>query len=130
QALKAALQTYMHTYWDELKTVHDVNDIEPLKDEMLTGIKELLREFNHVSTYAGYQSIAALWENMLAEDTEKIAISDFYTVARTRGDNIVTRGSGKTKRTVQEGWIGAIVPNDLIVKELYTDELKDVEAKP
>src|SRR5699024_200411 len=35
QALKAALQTYMHTYWDELKTVHDVIDIEPLKDEML-----------------------------------------------------------------------------------------------
>src|SRR5699024_9394673 len=129
QALKAALQTYMHTYWDELKTVHDVNDIDPLKDEMLTGIKELLREFNHVSTYAGYQIIAELWENMLAEDTEKIAISDFYTVARTREANIVTKGSGKTKRTEQDGWIGAIVPNDLILKELYTDELKEVEAK-
>src|SRR5699024_2967875 len=129
QALKDALQTYMSTYWDKLKTVHDVNDVEPLKDEMLTEIKQLLKEFRHVSTYAGYQIIAELWENMLAEDTEKIAISDFYTVARTRETNMVTKGSGKTKRTEQDGWIGSIVPNDLILKVLYTDELKEVEAK-
>src|SRR5699024_1028472 len=126
---KDALQTYMSTYWDKLKTVHDVNDVEPLKDEMLTEIKQLLKEFRHVSTYAGYQIIAELWENMLAEDTEKIAISDFYTVARTRETNMVTKGSGKTKRTEQDGWVGAIVPNDLILKELYTNELKEVEAK-
>src|SRR5699024_8991276 len=127
--LKEALHTYRETYWDKLKTVHDVNNIEPLKDEMLTEIKQLLKEFKHVSTYAGYQIIAELWENMLAEDTEKIAISDFYTVARTREANMVTKGSGKTKRTEQDGWGGAIVPNDLILKELYTNELKEVEAK-
>src|SRR5699024_4961812 len=108
---------------------HDVNDIEPLKDDMLTEIKQLLKEFNHVSTYAGYQIIAELWEEMLAEDTEKIAISDFYTVARTRESNMVTKGSGKTKRTEQDGWIGSIVPNELILTELYADELEDVEAK-
>src|SRR5699024_1308337 len=66
---------------------------------------------------------------MLAEDTEKIAISDFYTVGRTREPNMVTKGSGKTKRTEQDGWVGAIVPNELILKELYTDELEEVEAK-
>src|SRR5699024_11540123 len=80
QTLKEALQTYVNTYWEKLKTVHDVNHIEPLKDEMLTEIKQLLKQFKHVSTYAGYQIIAELWEEMLAEDTEKIAISEFYTV--------------------------------------------------
>src|SRR5699024_1827251 len=59
----------------------------------------------------------------------KIAISDFYTVGRTRETNMVTKGSGKTKRTEQDGWIGAIVPNELILKELYTDELEEVETK-
>ena len=127
--LKEALHTYRHTYWEKLKTVHDVNNIEPLKDDMLTEIKQLLKQFNHVSTYAGYQIIAELWEEMLAEDTEKIAISDFYTVGRTREPNMVTKGSGKTKRTEQDGWIGSIVPNELILKELYTDELEEVEAK-
>ncbi|APC65609.1 hypothetical protein AAV35_012525 [Salimicrobium jeotgali] len=129
QALKEALHIYMNTYWEKLKTVHDVNDIEPLKDEMLTEIKQLLKQFKHVSTYAGYQIIAELWEDMLAEDTEKIAISDFYTVGRTREANMVIKGSGKTKRTEQDGWIGAIVPNELILKELYAEELAEVEGK-
>ncbi|MCG2017104.1 type I restriction-modification system subunit M [Staphylococcus epidermidis] len=127
--LKEALSVYMHTYWEKLKTIHDVNDIQPLKDDMLTEIKELLKQFYHVSTYAGYQIIAELWEEMLAEDIEKIAISDFYTVGRTREANIVTKGSGKTKRTERDGWISAIVPNELILKELYTDELEEVEVK-
>src|SRR5699024_11341914 len=67
--------------------------------------------------------------DMLAEDTEKIAISDFYTVGRTREANMVIKGSGKTKRTEQDGWIGAIVPNELILKELYAEELAEVEGK-
>src|SRR5699024_12613883 len=84
QALKDALQTYMSTYWDKLKTVYDVNDVEPLKDEMLTEIKQLLKEFRHVSTYVGYQIIADLWEKMISEDTDKIVISDLKTVVRIR----------------------------------------------
>lgn len=127
--LKEVLHTYRHTYWDKLKTVQDVNDIEPLKDDMLSEIKQLLKPFKHVSTYAGYQIVAELWDEMLSEDTEKIALSDFYTVGRTREANIVTKGTGKTKRNEQDGWIGSIVPNELILKELYTDELKEVEEK-
>src|SRR5699024_5737385 len=103
--------------------------IEPLKDEMLTEIKQLLKQFKHVSTYAGYQIIAELWEEMLAEDTEKIAISEFYTVGRTREPNMVTKGAGKTKQTEQDGWIGSIVPNELILKELYAAELEKVETR-
>src|SRR5699024_3613862 len=101
----------------------------PLKDEMLTEVKQLLKQFKQVSTYAGYQIIAELWEEMLAEDTEKIAISEFYTVGRTREPNMVTKGSGKTKRTELDGWIGSTVPDELIMKEIYADELEKVETK-
>src|SRR5699024_6517846 len=75
EALKEALQTYMATYWEKLTSVQDVNDIEALKEAMLNDIKQLLQAFDHVSTYAGYQIVAELWENMLTQDTEKIAIS-------------------------------------------------------
>src|SRR5699024_2063316 len=129
ETLKQALQTYMATYWEKLITVHDVNDIEALKEEMLNEIKELLQAFDHVSTYAGYQIIAELWETMLAQDIEKIAISDVYTVARTREANMVEKGSGKTKRTEQDGWIGAIVPNELILIELYQEALMELEKQ-
>src|SRR5699024_8212250 len=91
--------------------------------------KKRLKQFKHVSTYDGYQIIAELWENHLSEDTEKIAISDFYTVGKTREPNMVTKGSGKTKRIEQDGWVGAIVPNELILKELYSEELIDLESK-
>lgn len=117
----------MNTYWNKLKTIQDANSIGPLKDEMLTEIKHLLKQFKHVNTYAGYQIIAELWENMITKDTEKIVVKDFYTVARTREPNIVTKGSGKTKRREQDGWIGSIVPNELILQELYSDELKEFE---
>ena len=127
--LSEVTKSYMDTYWEKLKTISDVDDIDPLKEEMLTEIKQLLRQFNHVSTYDGYQIIAELWENSLSEDTEKIAISDFYTVGKTREPNLVTKGSGNKKRTEQDGWVGAIVPNELILKELYTEELNDLESK-
>lgn len=129
KALKEVTESYMDTYWEKLKTVADVNDIEPLKEEMLSEIKKLLKQFNHVNTYDGYQIIAELWGNILSQDIEKIAISDFYTVGKTREANMVTKGSGKTKRTEQDGWVGAIVPNELILEELYTEELRDVETQ-
>src|SRR5699024_5826061 len=129
ETLKKALQKYMATYWEKLITVHDVNDIEALKEEMLNEIKELLQAFDHVSTYAGYQIIAELWEPMLAQDIEKIAISDFYTVARTREANMVEKGSEKTKRTDRDGCIGDIVPNELILIELYQEALMELEKQ-
>src|SRR5699024_9117839 len=106
-----------------------VDDITPLKEVMLTDIKDVLKQFKHVDTYAGYQIIAELWEAMLAEDTEKIANSNFYTVAKLREANMVEKGSGKSKRTVQEGWIGALVPKELIKSHLFKDELLALEDK-
>lgn len=125
--LTSVVKKYIDKYWDQLKIVNDVNAIVPLREQMLTEIKQLLQNFDHVSTYDGYQIVAELWEEMLVEDTEKIAISDFYTVGRTREENMVTKGSGKTKRIEQDGWVGAIVPNEFILKELYTSELQEVE---
>src|SRR5690625_4451779 len=90
--LTEVTQSYMDKYWERLKSVNDVNEIEPLKDNMLTEIKHLLEQFKHINTYDGYQIIAELWETMLAKDTEKIANSGFYTAGRTREPNMVTKG--------------------------------------
>lgn len=42
---------------------------------------------------------------------------------------MITKGTGNNKREEQDGWIGAIVPNDLIAKRLYGEELKEIEDK-
>src|SRR5690606_7931811 len=127
--MEEKVTAYLNKYWKVLKKVEDVNQIADLRDEMLTEIKAILSEFNHVDTYDGYQIIAEIWKNTLADDTEIIAASDFYTAGRTRVPNMVTKGSGKKKRVEQDGWIGSIIPNEFITKHLYSDKLAEIETK-
>jgi type I restriction enzyme M protein len=42
---------------------------------------------------------------------------------------MITKGSGSNKREEQDGWVGCIVPNDLIAQELYSTELEAIENK-
>ena len=96
---------------------------------MLDEVKQLLSSFKFIDVYDGYQIIADIWKEAFTHDTELIAASDFYTVARTREPKLVTKGTGKNKREEQDGWIGSIVPNDLIAERLYTAELAEIESK-
>lgn len=99
---------------------------------MVDEIKQVLSQFDNVDQYAGYQIVADLWESSLEEDAELIAANGFYESGRTRKPNMVEKGSGAKKRTVQDGWLGAIVPNDLIADVLYQDDkakISELEQK-
>ena len=96
-------------------------------EEMLLEIKDILFHFEFINIYDGYQNIAEIWKNSLAEDLELIALVDFYTVARTREANMVVKGSGNNRREEQDGWISSIIPNELIVKQLYKPEASYIE---
>jgi type I restriction enzyme M protein len=67
-------------------------------------------------------------KDSLTKDSELIAASDFYTIGRKREPNMVTKGSGKNKRREQDGWIGMLVPNELIAKRLFASEQEEIEA--
>jgi len=129
KAVEQQLKAYMEKYWELLKTVNDVEAITALRDAMLGDIKELLLGFKHIDEYDGYQVIAEIWKDKLTEDTEIIALTDFYTAGRTRVPLIVTKGSGKTKREEQDGWVGSIVSNELIMKHLFADDVVAIEEK-
>lgn len=120
---------YIDKYWNILRNLVNASDLKQLMDEMLIEIKAILSEFKYVDIYDGYQIIAEIWKNTLAHDTEIIALSDFYSTGRTREANMVTKGTGDKKREEQDGWVGSIVPNDLIAKRLYSNELKVIENK-
>ncbi|HCK0310846.1 TPA: type I restriction-modification system subunit M, partial [Listeria innocua] len=98
-------------------------------EEMLVNIKELLSSFDGIDVYDGYQIIAEVWKKCLTHDAELIAGGGFYTIGRTREPNMVTKGSGNKKREEQDGWVGAIVPNELIARRLYSEELQIIEEK-
>lgn len=127
--IKAKAGEFIAKYWDALRKIDNVLDVNPLMEEMLIHIKAILSEFDFIDVYDGYQIVAEIWKNSLTHDIELIARSDFYTVGRTREPNIVTKGTGNKKREEQDGWVGAIIPNDLIAKRLYSDALKAIDDK-
>jgi len=127
--LKIKVDEYIAKYWDILRQIDKDTNLTMLMEDMLLEIKNILAEFNHIDVYNGYQIVAEIWKRSLTHDTELIATSDFYTIGRTREPNMVTKGNGNNKREEQDGWIGAIVPNDLIAKHLYSAELLAIENK-
>ena len=129
KVVEQQLKAYMDQYWESLKSVNDVNTITELRDAMLDDIKELLLGFKDIDEYDGYQIIAEIWKEKLTEDTEIIALTDFYTAGRTRVPLMVTKGTGKKKREEQVGWVGSIVSNDLIKKHLFAEDLAEMEEK-
>ncbi|WP_338552912.1 type I restriction-modification system subunit M [Paenibacillus sp. KS-LC4] len=127
--IESKAKSYVDKYWDILRVVDDNSNLNQLMDDMLVEVKTMLAEFNHIDVYNGYQIVAEIWKNALTHDTEIIALSDFYTAGRTRVPNMVTKGSGDKKRVEQNGWVGMIVPNELIAKHLYSDELERIKTK-
>lgn len=128
-SLQEKIENYIAKYWENLRSVDKTTNLKQLSDKMLIEIKDILANFDNVDFYSGYQIIAEIWKQSLNHDTELIANSDFYSVARTREPNMVTKGTGKKKRIEQDGWIGTIVPNNLIEKLLYADKLGEINKK-
>ncbi|MBC2248459.1 type I restriction-modification system subunit M [Listeria sp. FSL L7-0123] len=122
-------ETFIELYWKKLHEINNIVDVNPLMEEMLVNIKELLSSFDGIDVYDGYQVIAEVWKNSLTHDAELIAGGGFYTIGRTREPNMVTKGSGNKKREEQDGWVGAIIPNELIAKRFYSEELQIIEDK-
>ncbi len=127
--IRAKTKDYIKRYWDILRKVDSSTDLRHLMEEMLNNIKNILSDYQYIDVYGGYQIIAEIWKDALTHDTELIASSGFYDIGRSREPKMITKGSGSNKREEQDGWIGSIIPNDLIAQELYHAELEAIENK-
>jgi len=125
--LRKIAESFVAKYWDILRQVNLDSDLTSLMSEMLSEIKEEVSSIEFVDAYSAYQIVAEIWKDSLTKDSELIAASDFYTIGRTREPNMVTKGSGKNKRQEQDGWIGMLVPNELIAKRLFASEQEEIE---
>jgi type I restriction enzyme M protein len=127
--LEVEITEYISKFWTELKRITTEASLVDLEERMLNEIKQILYRFDHIDVYTGYQIIAEIWKNSLIHDTELIAIEGFYNVGRMREPNIVTKGTGKSKREEQDGWNGSIIPNALIAQLLYREEQNELDNK-
>lgn len=126
--LRKVAESFVAKYWHILRQVNPDSDLISLMSEMLSEIKTEVSSIEFVDAYSAYQIVAEIWKDSLTKDSELIAASDFYTIGRTREPNMVTKGSGKNKRQEQDGWIGMLVPNELIAKRLFASEQEEIEA--
>lgn len=129
EEIKTKTEEYILKYWDVLRNIDKATDLVKLMEEMLNSIKEILSDYKYIDIYDGYQIIAEIWKAALTHDTELIANAGFYNIGRSREPNMITKGSGSSKRKEQDGWVGSIIPNDLIAQELYSAELEAIEDK-
>ena len=127
--IKEKTEKYIEKYWNVLRNIDSSTDLLSLMKEMLESIKNTLTDYKFIDVYNGYQIVAEIWKNALTHDTEIIANEGFYKAGRTREPNMITKGSGNNKREEQDGYIGRIIPNDLISHELYSEELKAIDKK-
>lgn len=125
--MKEKINIYIKKYWDILINVENPAEIKEIMERMLLDIKNTLSSFEFINIYDGYQSIAQIWKNSLMEDLEIIGLKGFYKAARTREPHMVTKGSGSNRREEQDGWISSLIPNDIIIKQLYSKESSDIE---
>jgi len=126
KSLRDATVSYINKYWDVLRQVGKDTNLMDLREQMLVEIKALLHTFEHIDIYEGYQIVAEIWKNNLTRDMERIATIGFYEAGKMREKNMVKKGKDKEK--VQDGWVGVIVPNELIAKNLYANELANIES--
>jgi len=126
KSLRDATATYINKYWDVLRRVSKDVNLTDLREQMLVEIKALLLTFDDIDIYAGYQIVAEIWKNALNYDIERIALTGFYETCKMREKNMVKKG--KEKEKVQDGWVGVIVPNELITKHLYANEVANIES--
>jgi type I restriction enzyme M protein len=120
---------YISKYWELLKNVTVDSDLVEIKEGMLSEIKQILSEYQYIDVYGGYQIIAEIWKNALTHDIELIANEGFYNVGRKREPKLVMKGTGTNRREEQDGWIGSIIPNELIADTLFAEQLKNLENK-
>jgi type I restriction enzyme M protein len=127
EKVATATNDYITKYWVVITKAKSDTFIKGIMDEMLMDIKELLSSFSFVNAYDGYQIIAEIWKASLLEDMELIGQIDFYTAARTRIPNMVVKGTGNNKREEQDGWISSLIPNELIIKQLFSDQAAKID---
>ncbi|WP_082405594.1 type I restriction-modification system subunit M [Limosilactobacillus equigenerosi] len=126
--LKDELENYFKQSFSKLSSISSNSpiDLNELKESLLQEVKSILEKYENVNEYDGYQIMATLWSQYLERDLELISVSNLYEVGKTRQPHMVMKGQGSKRHEEQDGWIGTIVPNELIKNNLFGDQLNSI----
>lgn len=103
--------------------------VDPLveEDRVAQTIENLLAEIPLVDTYKAYQYLDDIWQD-ISIDLE-ILQTEGTTAIKKVDPNMVLKRKKNLDVEVQDGWIGRILPFDLVQKELMGADLAALQAK-
>lgn len=102
-------------------TAHVVKDKETLGNDIF----QRLASIPLIDKYKAYQVLDDEWETIKV-DLEIIQTEDFQST-KIVDPNMVIKKKGGKEVEVQEGWIGRILPFDLVQQNFLSEELQNLE---
>lgn len=113
--------------YDELIEKMTALNISKAEATLSANIFERLKDIPLVDKYEAYQLLDDDWTK-IAVDLEIIQTEGFEATKRVDPNMVIKKKDGK-EQEVQEGWVGRIIPLDLIQDTLLSDDKAALKAK-
>lgn len=108
---------------DEMEHIVVSREEEKISDDIFSR----LREIPLINPYEAYQLLDDEWKK-IAIDLEMIQTEGFATIKKVDPNMVMKKKNGKDEE-IQEGWVGRILPFELVQKTYLGEEYKALKAK-
>lgn len=111
---------------DELIEKYDTLEINAEENKLATEIFKRLTEIPLIDRYEAFQLLDDRWQEM-SGDIEMLQTEGFNAVRKVDPHMVMKKKDGK-EIEVQEGWMGHILPFDLVQDSLLKTEVEEIKA--
>lgn len=102
-------------------------DIGKSEDTVSENIFERLEDIPLIDKYEAYQILDDEWEK-IAVDLEMIQTEGFATTKQVDPNLVIKKKNGK-EQEIQEGWVGHVIPFQLVQEEILSEGYKSLKDK-
>ena len=120
----ADFHLYLKEEWIEKMEHVEINKSENVISE---NIFKRLDQVPLIDKYEAYQILDDEW-GKIAVDLEIIQTEGFATTKKV-DPNLVTKKKDGKEQEIQDGWVGRVIPFELVQKELLSDRYKELREK-
>ena len=117
-------ESYLSTELIDNVKIVDINSEE---GKISNQIFSILDSNSLIDNYKAYQVLDDMW-SVISGDLEMIQTEGIEAVRKVDPNMVIKKKNGKEEE-VQEGWLGHIIPFDLIQKNKLTEKLDSLNAK-
>lgn len=127
RSFKTAFHGFDEYLYDELIDKMNTLNISKTEVALAANIFDRLENIPLVDKYQAYQFLDDDWTK-IAVDLEIIQTEGFQATKKVN-PNLVVKKKGGKEQEIQEGWIGHIIPFNLVQETILVEESKALKAK-